>query len=57
METTSIFTFSDNKQTYQNWKVAFMACIDRAPATAEHNLLQLRQRQSEEALRAIESLG
>ena len=40
----SIPTFSGNKQTYQNWKAAFMACIDRTPATAEYKLLQLRQR-------------
>ena len=41
---------------YQNWKAAFMACIDRAPATAEYKLLQLRQCLSGEALKAIESL-
>ena len=35
LKRVSIPTFSGNKQTYQNWKAAFMACIDRAPATAE----------------------
>ena len=34
-----------------------MACIDRAPATAEYKLLQLRQCLSGEALKAIDSLG
>ena len=34
-----------------------MACIDKAPATAEYKLLQLRQCLSGEALKVIESLG
>ena len=41
LKRVSIPTFSGNKQMYQNWKAAFMACIDRAPATAEYKLLQL----------------
>ena len=57
LKRVSIPTFSGNKQTYQNWKAAFMACIDRAPATAEYKLLQLRQCLSGEALKAIDSLG
>ena len=58
LKRVSIPTFSGNKQTYQNsWKAAFMACIDRAPATAEYKLLQLRQCLSGEALEAIDSLG
>ena len=42
---------------YQNWKVAFMACTDKAPATPEYKLLQLQQCLTGEALKAIESLG
>ena len=34
-----------------------MACVDKAPATPEYKLLQLRQYLSGEALKAIESLG
>ena len=34
-----------------------MACIDKAPATPEYKLLQLRQYLSGEALKTIESLG
>ena len=34
-----------------------MACIDKAPATAEYKFLQLRQCLSGEALKVIESLG
>ena len=49
--------FSGEKKTYQNWKAAFTACIDQAPATAEYKLLQLRQCLAGEALKAIESLG
>ena len=44
-------------RTYQNWKAAFMACLDQAQATAEYKLLQLRQCLAGEALKAIESLG
>ena len=57
LKRVSIPTLSGNKQMYQNWKAAFMACIDRAPATAEYKLLQLRQCLSGEALKAIDSLG
>ena len=38
---------------YQNWKAAFTACIDEAPATVVCKLLQLRQCLEE----ALESLG
>ena len=53
----SIPTFSGNKQMYQKWKAAFMACIEKVPTMAEHKLLQFRQCLSGEALKAIESLG
>ena len=53
----TIPVFSGDKRTYQNWKAAFMACIDKAPATAEYKLLQLRQYLTGETLKAIESLG
>ena len=49
--------FSGDKRTYQNWKAAFMACVDQSPATAECKLLQLRQCLVGEALRAIQNLG
>ena len=49
--------FSGDKRTYQSWKAAFVACIDRAPATAEYKLLQLRQYLAGNALKAIENLG
>lgn len=48
---------SGNKATYESWKAAFTACIDKAPATAEYKLLQLRQYLSGEALKCIENLG
>ena len=41
----------------ENWKEAFMACIDQTPATPEFKLLQLRHYSSGEALKTIESLG
>ena len=49
--------FSGDKRTYQSWKVAFVACIDMAPAPAEYKLLQLRQYLAGNALKAIENLG
>ena len=53
----SVPIFKGEKKTYQNWKAAFMACVDQAPATAEYKLLQLKQCLAGEALRAIEGLG
>ena len=49
--------FSGEKRQYQNWKAAFLACIDSAPATDEYKLLQLRQYLSGDALKVIEKLG
>ena len=52
-----IQVFSGNKRKYQSWKAAFVAFIDRAPATADYKLLQLRQYLDGDALKAIENLG
>ena len=49
--------FSGEKKRYENWKAAFTACVDNAPATPEYKLLQLRQYLKGEALRVIEDLG
>ena len=49
--------FSGEKRQYQNWKAAFLACIDSAPATDEYKLLQLRQYLSGDALKVLEKLG
>ena len=57
LKRVTIPMFSGDKRMYQNWKAAFMACIDEAPATPEYKLLQLRQCLTGEALKAIESLG
>ena len=53
----SIPVFSGEKHAYENWKAAFNACIDQAPATPVYKLLQLRQYLSGDALKCIESLG
>ena len=53
----SIPVFNGDKRQYDNWKSAFMACVDKAPATPEYKLLQLRQYLSGEALKSIETLG
>ena len=57
MKRVSIPVFAGNKRNYENWKAAFSACIDKAPATPEYKLLQLRQHLSGEALKVIENLG
>ena len=49
--------FTGDKRSYRNWKAAFIACVDTAPATGEYKLLQLRQYLSGEALNVIENLG
>ncbi|XP_065895432.1 uncharacterized protein [Dysidea avara] len=57
LKRVTIPVFSGDKKTYQNWKAAFTACVDNAPATPEYKLLQLRQCLAGEALKAIDSLG
>ncbi|XP_052281199.1 uncharacterized protein LOC127878708 [Dreissena polymorpha] len=57
LKRVEIPVFNGDKRVYQSWKAAFLACIDRAPATAEYKLLQLRQYLSGEALKVIENLG
>ena len=53
----SIPVFNGDKRQYDNWKSAFMACVNKAPVTPEYKLLQLRQYLSGEALKSIETLG
>ena len=55
LKRVSIPVFSGDKRTYSNWKAAFLACVDQAPATPEYKLLQLRQCLAGEALKTIES--
>ena len=57
LQRVAIPVFSGDKRKYENWKAAFLACIDRAPATPEYKLLQLRQYLAGVALEAIENLG
>ncbi|KAJ8044889.1 hypothetical protein HOLleu_07774 [Holothuria leucospilota] len=57
LKRVSIPVFDGDVIVYENWKAAFMACIDQAPATAEYKLLQLRQYLTGEALKTIENLG
>ena len=57
LKRVSIPVLSGDKWTYGSWKAAFMACVDKAPATLEYKLLQLKKYLSGEALKAVESLG
>ena len=56
LKRVTIPVFSGDKKMYKNWRAAFMACVDQAPATAEYKLLQLQQCLAGEALRTMESL-
>ena len=57
LKRVAIPVFSGNKRTFESWKAAFTACIDKSPSSAEYKLLQLRQYLSGDALKAIENLG
>ena len=57
LKRVSIPVFNGDKRLYEGWKTAFMACVDKAPATPEYKLLQLRQYLSGETLKAVEPLG
>ena len=46
-----------DKKMHENWKAAFAASTDQAPATEEYKLLQLHHYLYGEALKAIEGLG
>ena len=52
-----ILVFSGDKRLHEGWKTSFMACVDKAPATPEYKLLQLRQYLSGEAVKIVEPLG
>ena len=54
----NIISISDgNKSKCESWKAAFKVCIDQAPTTPGHKLLQLRQHLTGEALKCIKNLG
>ena len=52
-----LFSARGDKRCYGSWEAAFMACVDKALATAGYKLLQLKKYLSGEALKAVESLG
>ena len=47
----SIPVFNGDKKLHEGWKTAFMGCVDKAPATLEYKLLQIRQYLSGEAFK------
>ena len=57
LKCVSISVFNGDKRLYEGWKTAFMACVDKTPATPEYKLLQLRQYLSGKALKVVEPLG
>ena len=57
LKRVTIPVFSGDKSKYYSWRAAFLGCIDKAPASAEFKLLQLREYLKGEALEAIEQLG
>ena len=52
----SIVVFSGDKRCYGCWRVAFTACDDTDPPTAEYKLLHLKKYLSGVAMKAVESL-
>ena len=56
LKRVSIPVFSGDKRLYERWKTAFMACVDKAPATPEYKLLQSRQYLSGQVLKVVEPL-
>ena len=52
LKRVSILILNGDERFYEGWKTAFMACVDKAPATPEYKLLQLRQYLSGEALKS-----
>ena len=57
LKRVSIPVFNGDKRLHEGWKTAFMACVDKAPATPQYKLLQLRQYLSGEALKVVERVG
>ena len=57
LKRVSVPVFNGDKRLYEGWKTVFMACVDKAPATPEYKLLQLRQYLSGEELKVVEPLG
>ena len=49
--------FTGDKARFAEWKAAFIACVDSAPATPEYKFLQMRQFLGGEALKVVASLG
>lgn len=56
LQRVSIPVFSGDKLSYEGWKAAFIACVDKAPASPEYKFLQLRQYLRGEALKAVDGL-
>ena len=57
LKCVSISVFNGDKRLYEGWKTAFMACVDKTPATPEYKLLLLRQHLPGKALKVVEPLG
>lgn len=53
----SISVFNGDKRTFESWKAAFSACVDKAPLTPGYKLEQLRQYLSDKVLKALENIG
>ena len=57
LKRVSIPVFTGDAKSYESWKAAFNACVDKSPATPEYKLLQLRQYVGGEAMKVIQDLG
>ena len=52
-----IQTLAREKLKYEEWKAAFIACVDSSPATPVYKFLQMKQFLSGEALQAVANFG
>ena len=57
LKRVSVLVFNGDKRNYENWRLAFNACVDQVLVIPEYKLLQLRKNASGEAPKSIENLG
>ena len=57
MKRVEIPVFNGDKRKYEEWKSAFVACVDASPAAPDYKMLELKQYLGGEALQFVAKLG
>ena len=57
LKRVSVLVFNGDNRNYENWRLAFNACVDQVLVIPEYKLLQLRKNVSGEAPKSIKNLG